>query len=126
MVRQLEKRAKPRIKKVERLFLRIESSPDDLDTVGKTIKCTTLDLSATGLKLKVEKDIQQGAKVELWIGLTPHKAKLLLQGEVMWSKELNDAHLVGIQLQESEITNDLKVWEDILDTESHPMHRMET
>jgi hypothetical protein len=117
MTNKCERRVEPRLDRTEILFARIVSCPEGPDPIGKTIKCTTVDMSISGLKLQMEEAVAQGSQVELWVKLGGHDAKLLLAGEVKWCMEKAKSHLAGIKLGVG-ITDDLGLWKELLSSTS--------
>lgn len=66
MTNNCERRVEPRLDRAEILFARIVFCPEGPDSIGKTIKCTTVDVSISGLKLQIEEAVAQGSQVEIW------------------------------------------------------------
>ena len=107
-----ERRQHPRLNRDEKLFLQItrcDSAPELVDT---TVLCSTRDVSASGLRLSVEKPIDEGVELDLWVNVDGHGGKFYLAGRVQWSSDIDDEHCVGISVIERSNT-DFLLWSEL-------------
>jgi hypothetical protein len=103
-----ERRRFRRSLREERLFVQITKGADE-QLKDRTFPCSTLDVSAEGLRLLVDRPLQAGAPIELWVEVTGREGKYFLSGEVRWVRETDAGHLAGIALSPRN-GDDLMAW----------------
>jgi len=97
----------------ERVFIQIDASPPDANIEGLTIACSTIDVSASGLRLRLPQSIPAQQKLELWVEIKGTQGKFLLYGEVKWSMSLGEEYLCGVALLEQTEVSDLADWQEL-------------
>ena len=95
----------------EILFLQITRCEANTRLEGTTVLCSTLDVSASGLRLNTEKPVEKGQEMDLWVNVDGRAGKFFLAGVVAWSHSENGKHSAGIQILEQENT-DYRGWFD--------------
>lgn len=111
VISQQERRSEPRLSCQERLFVRVVSSCPNVSLEGKTILCSTDDLSAGGLRLRLEEDVPVGTRLQVWIKIADYSGTFLFNGIIRWVRAQSaTVFLAGIQLQEEE-GDDVLDWE---------------
>jgi len=109
-----ERRAEMRGVREERLFVQVESENSAGETRADTLSCSTLDISATGLRLRLHQELDIGRVVKLWVEIKGCPGKFMLTGIVRWCCQLSDGITCGIELQESDDElNDMADWQDL-------------
>jgi hypothetical protein len=99
----------------ERVVVQIVSSTRDTLPPGTVVRCSTKDVSPTGIRIQLDQQVPEGFHLELWVEVSNHPTKFYLSGEVKWSRELDQAgrYLVGIELKDAD-TEDFKQWQEVL------------
>lgn len=105
----VERRRNPRLVREERLLMQVTAIDDAPPPERMTSACRTVDISAGGLRLRLNEPVQAGSRIDLWVEVTGRSGKLLLSGEVRWSVQQDEGHLIGIQLHERD-GFDLLAW----------------
>lgn len=96
-----EQRATARLAREERLFVRIVSSHPSKVLEGKTIRCSTQDLSAGGVRLCLDEAVPVGTLLQLWIKVADYPGTFLMNGLIRWVREKSPrAFLVGVELRD--------------------------
>lgn len=97
-----ERRNAPRLLRDESVVVKILAAPARPELVGTAVECSTVDVSATGLRLLLETPVAAGSQLGLEVDLTENSDRYFLGGEVMWSRETEAAgiYLIGVQLLE--------------------------
>jgi hypothetical protein len=97
-----ERRNAPRLLRDENVVVKILAAPARPELVGTAVECSTVDVSATGLRLLLETPVAAGSQLGLEVDLTEHSDRYFLGGEVMWSRETEAAgiYLIGVHLLE--------------------------
>ena len=107
-----ERRQFPRLDRDEKLFLQITRCDDDDRLLGKTILCSTVDVSETGMKLRTESPVATGIEIDLWVNIDGRAGKFFLSGKVQWSMPGEGGHCAGIELLDAENT-DIRGWREL-------------
>lgn len=94
-----ERRRFPRMRREERAVLREINKSDD-DPVRGTHYCTTLDISPTGLQIRLKRELQAGEPVAVDIHLEGYGESFHLCGETKWCRQLpgEAAYLAGVEI----------------------------
>jgi hypothetical protein len=107
-----EHRVETRLDRETTIFIEVLASSNN--TPGAVLMCSSLDLSANGIQVVVDEDIDPGSIFRLCIDL--HTAEpIFLVGEVKWRRadaETNGYRL-GFLLFESDDT-DIERWKDVV------------
>ena len=106
-----DKRRHPRLMREETLSIR----PLDVTVAavdGQPLYCSTLDMSASGMRVQIDQALPEGTRVDIWIALLDDLGTYHLQGRINRLTTSGDGNLVaGIELlPESE---DLRGWEEL-------------
>ena len=106
-------RIETRIEVQETVFIEVlaSSSPTEDSSV---ILCNSLDLSANGLQVVVDRDIPSGAILRLCVDLKDEDP-IFLVGEVKWQRpdDESDGTRIGFLLFESDDT-DIVRWKELI------------
>jgi len=112
MSESTDRRNHPRLARDEKVVIQVVSSASDPSLTGLTVKCSTVDLSAQGLRVKLDKHVPEGYRLELFLQVTGHSRRFFLAGEIKWSREVEGeegGYLTGIELVDAPET-DLSDW----------------
>ena len=110
---QTERRRDYRMMREVSIFLETYSpSPDD-NPIGKISLCCSLDISLTGMRMKLDDELPLYAILQMGIQFAD-KRHFHLVGEVRWLKNLDDGVEVGFEILESEQT-DYLAWRALFD-----------
>ena len=84
------------------------------DGEGEVILCNSLDLSANGLQVVLDDEIEKGSICRLCIDLRDREP-IFLVGEVMWQRPDDDheATRLGFMLYESD-DSDIQRWKELM------------
>ena len=115
MSNKKDRRQHSRQPRDERVVVQIVSSTRDTLPPGTVVRCSTKDVSPSGIRIQLEQAVPEGFELELWVEISNHPSKFYLAGQVKWCQELDEAkrYLVGIELKETE-TDDFKQWREVL------------
>ena len=99
----------------ERVVVQIVSSTHDTLPPGTVVRCSTKDVSPTGIRIQLDQEVPEGFHLELWVEVSNHPTKFYLAGEVKWCRELDQTkrYLVGVELRDAD-TEDFKQWQEVL------------
>jgi phosphosulfolactate phosphohydrolase-like enzyme len=120
MSKNKERRRHPRLARDERVIVQIVSSSEDTLQAGMIVRCASQDVSSQGLRIRADRPVSKGTRVELWAEISGHPSKFYLSGDVKWCSELEDedGYNVGIELTEGK-TQDLEIWKQLLEEDEH-------
>jgi Tfp pilus assembly protein PilZ len=115
MSKTKDRRQHSRQPRDERVVVQIVSSTHDTLPPGTVVRCSTKDVSRSGLRIQLDQKVSEGFRVELWVEISGHPTKFFLAGEVKWCRVLEESkrYLVGVELHEGE-TGDFKLWQEVL------------
>ncbi len=105
-----ENRASQRFIKHEQVFIEVMSHDG-----AAVIKTQTLDVSATGMRLLCEKQVEPGMIHQICIQVTGIEKRFLLIAEIKWSKPEQGGWLAGLEIQDAE-GFDLEPWRELWGT----------
>ena len=108
-----ERRQTARQPHEEPLLVQITAIDETSPPEGLTTTCRTVNVSAGGLRLRLNERIESGSQIDLWVEVTGRPGKLLLSGEVRWSVQDGKSYLVGVQLHDR-AGFDLLAWKALL------------
>ncbi len=65
-----------------------------------TLYCTTVDISASGLQLKLKQALERGERVELVVHVPGHQGSFRLQAVTRWTAPLgaDKSYLMGVEI----------------------------
>lgn len=77
----------------------ILEAPDAKELEGRTFFCPTADVSISGVRLSLHRDIPAGSQIELRIAFKEPLRAFRHRGRVVWSQEVGQKHphAVGIE-----------------------------
>lgn len=110
-----DRRAATRFELKEALELKIVFSSENPGLLGKRLNGSTIDISATGLRIELNHAVKIDSVLDVWVTLKGKGRKYFLTGNVRWcdEKESNDGFLIGIVLRErADTVTDLVSWQD--------------
>ena len=97
----------------ERLFVQVKSCESEPELENTTISCSTMDVSASGMRLSVVENLALDAKLELWIEIKGCPGKFLLHGLVKWCRPHSGEFICGIELVDDGEVSDMGDWQDL-------------
>ena len=108
MTTSQEHRVETRLELEETVFIEVLSAAED--AASNVVMCNSLDLSANGIQVVVDRDIALGAILRLCIDM-PEKDPLFLVGEVKWKRAdtATGGICLGFLLFESD-DSDIAAW----------------
>ena len=109
-----ERRAEVRIDHKEELNLKIVFSSENPGLLGKTLDGSTVDVSASGLRIMLNQPIQIDSVLDVWVNYKERNKKYFLTGNVRWCKETDTggSYQVGLVLRErTDCVTDLASWQ---------------
>jgi len=95
-----ERRKTPRSPAVKKLAIKVLPTSADDQADDRQVHCSSVDISAGGLRLLVDAMVGQGERVQLsWTDHEP-EYPLVLEGEVRWIKAAGETGLfwIGVEL----------------------------
>ena len=112
MVDNEERRASKRIDQAAPFSLKIIFTSENPGMLGKSLYGSTIDISATGLKLSLDSALPVDSTIDVVVTLKGSSKQYFLSGKVKWCKKMDGAsHHVGIALQDLANTEtDYKGW----------------
>ena len=109
-----ERRAELRGAREERLFVQVEAEDENGEKTTDTLACSTLDVSATGMRLRLHEAVTPGQSLKLWVEVKGCPGKFMLSGMVRWCCPVNDNFSCGVELYaDDEETDDLADWQEL-------------
>lgn len=97
----------------EVLDMKIVFSSENPGLLGKTLSGSTVDVSATGLRIELNHIIKIDSVLDVWVTLKESRKKYFLTGNVRWCKEMEVGgfYQIGVVLRErSDTVTDLDNW----------------
>lgn len=108
-----ERRTELRGVREERLFVKVLESGNSPEMKEMTLSCSTLDVSASGLRLSVSEVVSPETLLELWIEVKGVAGKFLLTGLVRWCCPHGEEFICGVELIEQGQVSDLADWQEL-------------
>lgn len=90
-----EKRKHPRIPREEILSIKLIAPPTEFAYQGEPLYCSTADVSAEGMRIHVNHELEIGQEVDIWIVLLDQRGTFHLTGEITWVQQTPDEHSPG-------------------------------
>ena len=109
-----DRRAHTRFDSEEELSLKIVFSSENPGLLGRTLKASTLDVSAGGLRISLNQAIKIDSVLDVWVTLKEQKRKFFLTGNVRWCNESEKpgVYQIGLILRErTDTITDLGSWQ---------------
>ena len=95
------------------IFLETAAPMPGEDSIGQVALCGSLDVSPTGLRMKLDQPLARFSILQLAIQFAD-KRRFHLVGEVRWIKDCAEGYEVGFEILESEQT-DFTAWQTLFD-----------
>ena len=117
MLDNINRRADKRITQREALSLTIIFTSQNPGLLGKRVKGSTMDISASGLRLMLGTALPADSTIDMSIALKDDPDKFFLSGKVRWCREAEEEGMyqIGIVLQDLINTDtDYKRWRKAL------------
>ena len=114
--KQDERRVETRFDRKEELSMKIVFSSENPDLLGKTLDGATLDVSASGMRIMLNRPIKIDSVLDVWVNLKEQNKKYFLTGNVRWCNEteVGGNYQIGLVLRErTDTVTDLSSWQDI-------------
>ena len=114
MTRPEERRHGARLLRDEQVVVKIIAAPESPALVGLSVDCSTVDISAEGLRLLLECPIVSGSHLALEVNAGENGEKYFLGGEVAWSRETEATgiFLIGVHLLDDAVFQ-LERWRNL-------------
>jgi len=109
-----ERRSAQRFQLQEALELKIVFSSENPNLLGKTLCGSTIDVSATGLRIEINQPIKLDSVLDVWVTLKDDNKRYFLTGNVRWCAEMEVGgyYQIGVVLRErSDTVTDLDSWQ---------------
>lgn len=109
-----ERRGAERYALHEALDMKIVFSSENPNLLGKTLCGSTIDVSATGLRIELDKQIKVDSVLDVWVTLKNNSKRYFLTGNVRWCTEMEVGgyYQIGVILRErSDTVTDLDSWQ---------------
>jgi len=106
-----ERRADPRVEFKTPLTIKIVFSSENPGLLGKTLDASSVDASASGMKIQFNRPILVDSVLDVWV--TKGDKKYFLTGNIRWCSEDIESgqHQAGLVFRErTDTITDLKLW----------------
>ena len=104
-----EKRDDPRIDSRAAVFLELEAADPDSGAPARILMCRLLDVSASGMRLRVDRPLGVGNVLGLCARFGRAGKNLRVVGEVRWIREADGFYVAGFSLFET-ACSDIAEW----------------
>lgn len=108
-----ERRTETRLFQQATIFIEVCSADFDDEQPAEVIICNSLDISANGIQVEMDKAVPTGSILRLCAEFLSGKDPMYLVGEVKWVAEQDDAFNIGFELFDAEGT-DIIEWKNII------------
>jgi len=105
-----DKRRHPRLMREETLSIRPVSGGQGI-AERDAIYCSTVDMSASGIQVQLERPLPEGQHLDIWIALLDDLGTYHLQGKVNWVREESSVLVAGIEIMPH--SEDIRGWEEL-------------
>ncbi|MFT4767188.1 MAG: hypothetical protein ACI8RN_000313 [Glaciecola sp.] len=105
-----------RLPVASRVFIEIESAPPGSIGPGKVARCDTLDVSQSGLRVRLDESVTVGAILQIGVELPGENEPFYLVGQVLWrmrDKEHPGSWIAGFEVLNA-LGSDIEHWEAAL------------
>jgi len=106
-----DRRKHHRIEVVKAIFIEVVSRSGRGESDNTIIRCETVDVSVSGLRIYVTQAIAKGSTLNIAVPMEDWKENLELVGEAVWVKplETGEGFWVGLELRDSNLEN-MRKW----------------
>lgn len=103
----IDRRRHQRIEVVKAIFIEVVSRRNRRESENMILRCETIDVSLSGLKIYVTQQIAQGSQLNIAVPMEDWKENLELVGDAVWVKpvEKGQGYWVGLELRDSNREN---------------------
>ena len=108
-----ERRSELRLDEKTTVFVEVCSADFDNSTPANIIICNSLDISANGIQVEMDKAVPLGSILRICAELHESKQALYLVGETKWIKPEGDHFNIGFELYDAENT-DIAGWKYVV------------
>ncbi|MCW8955406.1 MAG: PilZ domain-containing protein [Gammaproteobacteria bacterium] len=108
-----DRRADPRIEQAADLTVKIVFSSSSPGLLGKNLDGKTVDISASGLRVSLDRPIDVDSVLDVWVMMKKENKKYFLTGNVRWCNETEQPGIyhAGVVLRErTDTITDLRSW----------------
>lgn len=108
-----DRRADPRVELSTNLTVKIVFSSASPGLLGKTLDGKTVDISASGLRISLDRPIEIDSVLDVWVTMKQENKKYFLTGNVRWCNESDKPGIyhAGVVLRErTDTVTDLRSW----------------
>ena len=105
-----------RFKSIDDINLKIVFSSENPGLLGRKLDGSTLDVSATGMRIMLNNAIRVNSVLDVWVALKEQNRKYFLTGNVRWCNESEKSGIfqIGLILRErSDTVTDLHNWQQV-------------
>ena len=116
MANEKDKREQPRLDEYSTIFIETIAASDTHSQQEAIVICNSQELSASGVRVWVDNELESGAILQLGIELPELEQPLYVVGEVRWCKpapEPKKGYYAGFKLLESDGT-DYEIWTQLI------------
>ena len=112
-----DRRKHQRIEVVKAIFIEVVSRSSRGESDNTIIRCETVDVSVSGLRIYVTQAIAKGSTLNIAVPMDDWKENLELVGEAVWVKplETGEGFWVGLELRDSNLEN-MRKWFKVVHT----------
>jgi hypothetical protein len=106
-----DRRRHQRIDVVKAIFIEVVRRGSRGESDNTIIRCETVDVSVSGLRIYVTQPIAQGSKLNIAVPMDNWTENLELVGEAVWVKplETGEGFWIGLELRDSNLES-MKKW----------------
>ncbi len=117
-----DRRKHQRIEIVRAIFIEVVSRKSRRESDNTILRCETVDVSLSGLRIYVTQRIAQGSQLNIAVPMDDWKENLELVGEAVWVKpaEKGEGFWVGLELRDSNRENMAKWFKVVHSLSSTP------
>ncbi|MBL4794885.1 MAG: PilZ domain-containing protein [Pseudomonadales bacterium] len=108
----VNRRAGVRHTRKEVIHIEISAASHDQLDIGEVVSCATQDVSGAGLQIIMDRELPEGAILDLCVELEGIPRKFFLTAEVRWNRAEDDGVKIGFLLFDGEQT-DIETWRGI-------------
>ncbi|MCZ6830796.1 MAG: PilZ domain-containing protein [Gammaproteobacteria bacterium] len=116
MANEKVKREQPRLDEHSTIFIETLAASENSSQQESILICNSLEISASGVRVCVDDELETGALLRLGIELAELERPLYMVGEVRWCKPAQrpeQGYHVGFKLLESDGT-DYEIWKKLV------------
>jgi len=112
-----DRRKHQRIEVVKAIYIEVVSRRGRGESDNAIIRCETVDVSVSGLRIYVTQAIAKGSTLNIAVPMEDWKENLELVGEAVWVKplETGEGFWVGLELRDSNLEN-MRKWFKVVHT----------